>query len=198
MKEFWDERYAVGEFVYGYEPNEFFASSLGPGYKQKLLLPGEGEGRNAIYAASQGWLVHAFDQSETAAAKAVGFALNRNLRIEYEINDCAHFDITDNYYDAVGLIFLHLPPDVRKKFHTGLSHRIKKSGRIIGEFFAEQQISLNSGGPRDPSLLYTVKELQENFRDLNILLLEEKMIQIKEGEYHNGLASVIRFIGVRE
>jgi hypothetical protein len=28
-----------------------------------ILFPAEGEGRNAIYAATQGWNVNAFDQS---------------------------------------------------------------------------------------------------------------------------------------
>ena len=64
---FWDERYSSEEYVYGTEPNQFFKEQIDkitvPG---KLLLPGEGEGRNAIYAARSGWQVDVFDQSRTA------------------------------------------------------------------------------------------------------------------------------------
>ena len=62
MKTFWDARYSSKEFVYGKEPNDFFASELNKLNPGKMLLPGEGEGRNAAYAASQGWSVDAFDK----------------------------------------------------------------------------------------------------------------------------------------
>ncbi|HSL87766.1 MAG TPA: hypothetical protein VK870_00530, partial [Ignavibacteriaceae bacterium] len=67
---FWDERYSAEEYVYGKDPNEFFEehlSKLNPG---RLLLPGEGEGRNAIFAAKLGWQVDANDQSIVAKSKA--------------------------------------------------------------------------------------------------------------------------------
>ena len=57
MKDMWEERYAADEYAYGEEPNAFFKACLdglpAPG---RLLLPGEGEGRNAVYAARQGWI----------------------------------------------------------------------------------------------------------------------------------------------
>ena len=69
---FWDERYSSKEYVYGVEPNQFFKQVLDkipiPG---KLLLPGEGEGRNAVYAAKMGWHVDAFDQSSEGKLKAL-------------------------------------------------------------------------------------------------------------------------------
>jgi len=45
MKTFWDARYSSKEFVYGKEPNDFFASELNKLNPGKMLLPGEGEGR---------------------------------------------------------------------------------------------------------------------------------------------------------
>jgi hypothetical protein len=36
----------------------------------RILFPAEDEGRNAVYAASLGWEVHAFDISERAKDKA--------------------------------------------------------------------------------------------------------------------------------
>jgi len=63
-KDTWDQRYADSEYVYGTSPNDFFKQELdklGPG---KILLPAEGEGRNAVYAAEKEWDVWVFDQSE--------------------------------------------------------------------------------------------------------------------------------------
>ena len=48
-KEMWDQRYAESEYVYGTNPNEFYKQvldNLAPG---KILLPAEGEGRNAFF-----------------------------------------------------------------------------------------------------------------------------------------------------
>ena len=47
MKEMWDKRYAQTDFVYGTEPNEFFKKQLLKLTPGKILLPAEGEGRNA-------------------------------------------------------------------------------------------------------------------------------------------------------
>jgi hypothetical protein len=54
MKEMWDERYQKIALVYGAEPNEFLKDSLQALVPGKILLPGEGEGRNAVFAAQKG------------------------------------------------------------------------------------------------------------------------------------------------
>tara|TARA_R100001377_G_C3182541_1_gene107226 strand:+ start:629 stop:811 length:183 start_codon:yes stop_codon:yes gene_type:complete len=40
---------------YGTEPNDFFKQQIDKLKPGKILIPEEGEGRNAVYAASQGW-----------------------------------------------------------------------------------------------------------------------------------------------
>jgi hypothetical protein len=57
----WDDRYGKIEFAYGEQPN-FLKEQLIK-IPAGSIFPAEGEGRNAIYAATQGWNVHAFDQS---------------------------------------------------------------------------------------------------------------------------------------
>ena len=48
--DFWNQRYASDEFVYGIHPNQFFKEFIDSQKPGKLLLPCEGEGRNAVYA----------------------------------------------------------------------------------------------------------------------------------------------------
>lgn len=52
--EFWNERYSANETVYGDKPNKFFKQFIDTHKPGKILLPAEGEGRNALYAASKG------------------------------------------------------------------------------------------------------------------------------------------------
>ena len=70
MKNFWDERYKAKAYVYGKEPNQYFAEKLRELEPGKILLPAEGEGRNAVFAARQGWEVSAFDSSSEGRKKA--------------------------------------------------------------------------------------------------------------------------------
>lgn len=71
MSQFWNERYSQAEYVYGETPNVFFAAQLDKLSAGTIILPCEGEGRNAVYAASQGWEVKAFDASEAGQKKAL-------------------------------------------------------------------------------------------------------------------------------
>ena len=49
MENFWDIRFKEEDYAYGTLPNAFFKETLNT-YKPKgkLLLPAEGEGRNAV------------------------------------------------------------------------------------------------------------------------------------------------------
>ena len=51
MKEFWNERFSSDTYLYGEEPNPHFKEFIDNNHKGNILLPGEGEGRNAVYAA---------------------------------------------------------------------------------------------------------------------------------------------------
>ena len=53
-RQFWDQRFAGETFKYGLEPNAFLraeATRLAPG--SRVLVPGDGEGRNGVWLAQQ-------------------------------------------------------------------------------------------------------------------------------------------------
>jgi hypothetical protein len=84
-KEFWNQRYSEKEYSYGIEPNQFFKEQITPFKVGTILLPAEGEGRNAVYAAKLGWEVVAFDISEEGKKKALQLATLNNVSIDYHI-----------------------------------------------------------------------------------------------------------------
>ncbi|MCU0373551.1 MAG: SAM-dependent methyltransferase, partial [Ignavibacteria bacterium] len=86
QKNFWNERYASPDFAYGTEPNDFFKREISKLVPGKLLLPGEGEGRNAVFAAIKGWDVTAVDFSEQAKIKALKLADENNVKINYLVS----------------------------------------------------------------------------------------------------------------
>lgn len=191
----WDSRYGTEEFVYGKEPNVFFARSLGPLNPGKLLLPGEGEGRNAVYAASLGWEVDAFDQSKVGAEKAKSLAGEREVNIAYRVCDIENFPFEKGVYDAVGLVYFHAPAPLRKMLHKKVVESLKPGGQVILEAFHTTQLGRESGGPQNLDLLYSMEMLQEDFGSLEAEEMEETEVDLDEGLFHGGPAKVLRFRG---
>lgn len=197
MSEFWNERFNRDEFVYGTEPNSFFRKELGKLTAGKLLLPGEGEGRNAIYAAKQGWDVHAFDTSEIARQKAVALAEKGGVNINYSVEDITTFSPQSNHYDAAAVIYVHLPEEGRVAFHHKLIDALKPGGTLILEVFEKEQIKNNSGGPKNEAMLYSLEEIYTDFHPLDITSFAKETIKLSEGAHHKGTAEVIRYVGIK-
>lgn len=195
-EQFWNQRYAENETVYGTEPNRFFKLFIDLHKPGTILLPAEGEGRNAIYAAQKGWQVDAFDFSSIAKDKALQNARLKQVRLNYEVRNIEEFS-AEKQYDAVALIYVHVPSVIRRKFHQEIFKSIKPGGFLVLEAFAKEQLALNSGGPKDEALLYDAPALCEDFQLLHIMNCEQKDIQLDEGSFHKGKASVLRLTGQR-
>ncbi len=197
MKEFWNQRYAVAGYVYGKSPNAFLKESLEGRRPGKALFPAEGEGRNAVYAASLGWESTAFDYSEAACRKAEALARERGVRIEYQISGIESYPYPEAAFSMVGLFFAHLPPETRQFLHRKAMRSLHPGGTIILEAFSKAQLELDSGGPKREDMLFSKEELAKDFSGLHIELLEETEIVFSEGPYHNGPARVVRLLGAR-
>lgn len=200
MKEFWNDRYSREGFAYGTAPNVFFKQELDNLNKGKILLPAEGEGRNAVYAAKQGWECFACDISSEGKKKAEHLAAANNVKIHYQTGDFGSLQYPNDHFDAVALIYAHFPADKKKAFHQLADRYLKPGGTIILEAFSKTHLKYNAenpkvGGPRDIEMLYALEEIQRDFPDYEILRLEEVETELHEGEYHIGLGSVIRFVG---
>jgi SAM-dependent methyltransferase len=193
-KTFWNNRYAENETVYGKEPNQFFKSFIDSHKPGSILLPAEGEGRNAIYAASRGWQVDAFDFSEEALKKAIELAEQNKVHINYRVAEIESFRATKKY-DAVGLIYVHLPGSIRENFHRQIHHSLNSGGYLVFEAFAKEQIHFNSGGPKEPSMLYDAPTVCNDFPFLHIISCGQKEIELNEGPFHKGKAAVLQLIG---
>ena len=185
MQQFWDQRYAASQTVYGNQPNKFFKLFIDLHKPGTLLLPAEGEGRNAIYAARKGWQVDAFDFSEVARRKALQLARAKKVSINYEIRNIEDFRALKQY-DAVALIYVHVPERLRKDFHREIYNSVKPGGFLLLEAFAREQAGRQSGGPRDISLLYDAPSLCNDFQFLHIMNCEQRELELNEGEFHQG------------
>ena len=197
MNNFWNERFSSEEYIYGKEPNEFFKKEIENIKPGKALFLGEGEGRNAVYAAKLGWDVDAIDSSSAGKDKALKLAAENDVNINYSVFDLNDWDPNLEQYDLIVIIFLHLLPNIRKKAHDKVVKSLKPVGKLILQVFDKDQLKFNTGGPKNIDLLYSLEDVYTDFQDLEIKKFSKETIHINEGEHHKGKAVVINYVGVK-
>ncbi len=191
---FWDERFNQATYAYGTSPNAFFQQRISRLPAGKLLLPGEGEGRNAVYAAELGWQVTALDFSTAGREKALALAKTREVTIDYRLGDVRQFQ-TEERYDLIGLIYLHLSPEEIAPTYQRYAQLLQPGGQLLIELFHKNQIGLTTGGPPRLDWLVNPEELAPLFPELTIVHLEAVERDLKEGPFHDGPAWVTQFLG---
>lgn len=197
---FWDQNYLASTgYKYGEQPNAFLvAQSARMAPRSRILLPGDGEGRNSVWLAGQGHDVVAVDGSVFGIARARDLAHRRGVRLQTVHADLADWSPEPAAFDAVVCTYLHLPPALRAVVHRQLAAALRPGGLLLLEAFHPDQLPLPSGGPKDPALLYTLAMLRADWGGrLQELLGEETDTVLDEGPGHQGLARVTRWIGQR-
>jgi ubiquinone/menaquinone biosynthesis C-methylase UbiE len=197
IKEFWNERYASKEFAYGTEPNILFKAIIDKLPPCKILLAAEGEGRNAVYAATKGWQVDAFDLSEEGKQKAEKLADHKQVAIHYTVSSFEDFTARENSYDCIAFIFSHLPEAIRQQNYRKLLRYLKPGGLCIAIGFSEKQLGKSSGGPKELSMLFSEKQLREDFHELKDMQIRELDMELDEGPFHKGIGSLIEMTGYK-
>jgi len=196
----WNERYSQEAFAYGEAPNHYLQEQLTKLPVGSILFPAEGEGRNAVFAATIGWNVSAFDISEEGKNKAIKLAKKNEVTIDYQVGELEKLNFETEQFDAIALIYAHFPANIKSAYHKKLDRFLKKKGTLIFESFSKKHLDYvtaneNVGGPKDIESLFSIDEIKADFPNYTILELVEQEIQLNEGLYHNGTGSVIRFVG---
>jgi SAM-dependent methyltransferase len=197
MTTFWDERFSAEEYVYGTAPNLFYKEELQKLKPGKILFPAEGEGRNAVYAAEKGWDVVAFDSSMEGKKKAEKLAAAKGVKIDYIISDYENIRFEPDSFDCVVLIFAHMHPEKRTAYHRKLLSFLKPGGKLILEGFSKKQIDKDTGGPPNIDMLFSEEELEKDFKKLSSFRITETDVELNEGPFHQGIASIIRLTGFK-
>ena len=195
---FWNERYAADPAPFGEEPNVFLTEALGRLKKGRAFVAADGQGRNALFLAANGFDVTMNDLSEVAVKSALANASARGLSLAAEPGNLLLSPPAPGTYDTVAAFYLHLPPALREEIHKSLAAALAPGGTLVIEAFAPAQIRLRerheSGGPSNPDMLYSAETLAADFACLDPVFLEETETVLGEGKSHSGLAAVVRGI----
>lgn len=193
--EFWNQRFAADALVYGEAPNTFLASMAARfPTSGKALDLGAGEGRNALFLASRGLDTLAVDQSEVGMTKAQRLANQRGLTLRTRAADLAEFDAPPASFDIISCIFVHLPTPLRARVHARVVEWLRPAGLYIMEAYAPDQITRDTGGPKDPALLAPLSTILGELSPLTIDHQAALVRPVFEGIFHGGDASVIQVV----
>jgi SAM-dependent methyltransferase len=191
----WDQRYQENKPAYGEAANDFLVEQVG------LLRPGtclclaEGQGRNAVWIAEQGFAVTAMDQSSVGMAKAAELAAARGVALETAVGDLAEFDLGSGKWDNIVSIFGHLPGPLRRDVHRRVVEALRPGGIFLLEAFTPDQLATEgTGGPADPDMLLTIAKLKAELPELEVVFAREIVRPVNEGDYHKGDCAVVQFI----
>ena len=194
----WDERYSPDEYVYGKAPNQFLEENYNAIPKGKVLSLAEGEGRNAVFLAKQGYSVTAVDASQVGLSKAKKLAEENGVELELIRGDLVDFDIGENKWDGIVSIFCPLPSALRKELHKKVVAGLKPKGVFLLEAYTPDQLKYGTGGGNSADTMTSKDSLILELNDLKFTHLIELERNVVEGIYHTGLAAVVQAIALKE
>jgi SAM-dependent methyltransferase len=169
----WDERYRASASVWGAEPNRWVAeqlSDLQPGIAVDLAC---GEGRNAVWLAARGWRVYAIDFSTVALEK--GRELERQHPPQIAVAWLAG-DVTETVppepVDLALICYLQLPADARRAAVRAAAESLAPGGTLLVIGHDSRNLAEGTGGPQDPSVLFTAADIADDVADLGLRIVQ--------------------------
>ena len=189
----WEARFAVPEYAFGKQPNEFLKSCkhlLPP--SGRALAVADGEGRNGVWLAEQGLDVLAIDFSPSAQRKARALAAERHVDVTFVQADVHDWDYPQSAFDVVVEIFTQFSaPAERSRKWAGMRRALKSGGLLIIQGYTPKQLEYATGGPKQLENLYTRAMLERAFGDFHNSMIVEEERELREGTSHAGMSAVI-------
>ena len=194
--DFWDKRFNQGEYVFGKKPAAALVAH------EELLIPqgetlvvADGEGRNSVYLASKGFKVSATDYSSVALEKAKKLAQEKNVAVNFKVEDIYNINLRNKKYDnVIGIFIQFIPPHQITSILKSLQRLTKIGGTLFIHGYTPEQVELGTGGPPDKQHMYTKAMLANIFSEGTVLVNREYNDYISEGKGHHGESALIDFV----
>jgi len=190
----WNERFGLDEYAYGEQPNAFIAEQAHRFKGERITAFAEGEGRNAVFLAREGYRVTAWDYAENGLRKTEKLAERLRVKVETELKDLLHDSVPLEAYDGAFMVFGHFPKANQRTVLDKLLAVVKPGGIVMLEVYSEDQIRYQTGGPKAVDMLYNPADLlawASGYEVLHFFYGEQKR---EEGRLHTGVGHVIQVI----
>ena len=201
LRAFWNTRYAAEGYSYGTEPNEFLVQcrrrlqSLPRGARALCLA--DGEGRNGVWLATQGFAVSSVDIAEQGLSKARALAERAGVALQTLQGDVTAFELGRDRWDLIVSIFLHLPAKPRRALHQRSFDALRPGGLFVFEAYSPEQLAYGTGGPKEIGLLPTLADIEGDFADCDGAVIVHRFSGVRsvvEGPLHSGDGHVVQLV----
>jgi len=190
----WDQRYDRAEYVYGTEPNDFLKKYVDSIPHGPVLCLADGEGRNSVFLAKQGFEVTSVDISEVGLEKARRLAADHGVSINTVCADLREYTFEPNAWAGIVSIFCHLPHPVRHHVYQQINQALTSDGIFMLEAYSPRQLDFGTGGPPSLEMLAEKERLQVELGPMAYDLIQELDREVVEGTLHTGMAAVVQII----
>lgn len=191
----WNSRFDIDDYVFGEAPNAFLRTHAPAHNVGRALCVADGEGRNGVWLAEQGWQVVSLDFSDIAQRKAEALAIRRGVSIELIYADVHAWQYPVAAFDlAVDIFSQFSSPDQRDRKWAAMKTVLRPGGHLLVQGYTPDQLRHRTGGPRDPTHLYTREILLCAFGEFEILQMVEEEVILDEGSGHSGPSAVIGLV----
>lgn len=163
----WDQKFLSKKYIFGKSPAKFLKDNLHLISKRSAVLDlGMGEGRNAVFLATQGHKVVGIDISSVAVEKANALASEFRTEIKGVVASLDDYQISDKSFDVI-LSFYY----VDRKLISKMKKWLRPGGLIFYEAHTVEK--LNDGKVINKNYLVEKGEIRNFFSDLEIIKYEE-------------------------
>jgi SAM-dependent methyltransferase len=201
----WDARYSSAELVWSAEPNRWVeneVAGLAPGRALDLAA---GEARNSIWLAGLGWTVTAVDFSAVALTKGRQIAESlpdgRAQRITWVDADLLSYVPEPSSYDLVMVVYLHVPAEQRHLVLRRAVEALSPGGVLLVVGHDTTNIAEGTGGPQEPSVLFTPDDVVADLATSGTTVRVEKaerVLRPVEGQPRPAIDALVRAVALGE
>ena len=171
---FWDERYLKDEAGWDIgSPTPIFQKwSKTLTNKKKILIPGAGNGHDAIFLSRKKHNVYALDFSKEAISNINSISNKHHIKLN--IMHLDFFDLDNKYFNYFDIIleytFFCAIPINRRKDYIKLAHRLlKQGGSLVGILLPIDKDIKDDGPPFGIDLSRTINDFSEYFEIVDVL-----------------------------
>lgn len=181
----YEDRYRVDGYYWGIEPNDLAFDVLKLKYPTRplrLLEIGCGEGRDAVFFAKNGFIVTAFDATESGIEKAKRLAEIHQVEVNFFKADLKQFRAEETY-DVIysSGVFHHMPPQLREEIFENYRNHTAPGGLNAANVFVKKSyipIPPDSDGDDDT---WESGELASYYRNWRMEVMKEEEFACKSG-----------------
>jgi len=173
-------------------PHNRFLAEVIKGRKPGMALDiGIGEGRNALFLATEGWEVTGFDISDVAIKLTREAAQKRGVKLNALIDDADRFDYGRQRWDLVVGMYMH---GVITRNAEKIVDSLKPGGILVVEGYHRD---VDRQGVQGGPVGYRSNELLQAFGRLRTLYYEDT-VGVADWERSGREVPIVRFNAVRE